>query len=440
MSRLLSMLRLSWRRDLWVLPALIVAGGAILGVTLVLVDPPITWLQELSPRLFTVSPDGARGVLTAIATAMLSVAGVVFSITIATLSLTSQQFTSRVLRTFVRDRGNQAVLGVFLGVFAYSLVVLRSVRSPDEGVGYVPQLAVLVAFALAMLGVAFLIYFISHTASSIQASQIVSRIAADTISVLKTEEPGEPLPPLLRLAPATGSPVVAEGDGYVRGIELGHLAGIAETRDWRIRFLVPVGAFVTQGEALARIVDASGRGIEAPPGDAAAIRRSIRLAASGDVDGDPGFGVRQLVDVALKALSPGVNDVTTALTCIDYLCAVLLQARHLHQQVVGRDSSGQPRVVLPRDDFADLLDEAMDQIRENGKAQVAVLLRQLTALGRLADRETDAGRLALILDHVDRVRQAANRGLPDPAERHAVTASAARLRARDASAAERRAA
>ena len=154
----------AWRRSLWVLPALVVLAGVALAGVLAYVDPGVSALQSAAPRILTVSPDSARGVLTAIATSMLSVAGVVFSITIATLSLTSQQFTSRVLRTFVRDRGNQLVLGVFLGVFAYCLVVLRFVSSPSKGPGYAPQLAVLVGIGLAFVGVGFLIYFIDHVA------------------------------------------------------------------------------------------------------------------------------------------------------------------------------------------------------------------------------------------------------------------------------------
>jgi uncharacterized membrane protein len=184
----------AWRNGLWLLPALVVTAAVALAVVLVTVDPNVTPLQAVSHRLLTVSPNGARGVLTAIATSMLSVAGVVFSITIATLSLTSQQFTSRVLRTFVQDRGNQLVLGVFLGVFAYCLVVLRAVREPSNAPGHVPQLALLVAFGLAMAGVGFLIYFIDHIATSIQASNIISRVADETMTSLRSGGPEEPAP------------------------------------------------------------------------------------------------------------------------------------------------------------------------------------------------------------------------------------------------------
>ena len=158
------------------------------------------------------------------------------------------------------------------------------------------------------------------------------------------------------------------------------------------------------------------------------MRRCVWLAASGDVEGDPGFGVRQLVDIALKALSPGVNDVTTALTCIDYLSAVLLEARHQQGHAVGRDSGGRVRVLVPKDDFADLLGEAMDQIRENGRTHMEVLLRQLQALGRLVDAETDHVRLALLAGYAGAVEEAGARGLSSAAARRKVAAGAEHLR------------
>ncbi len=318
----------AWRRSLWVLPALVVLAGVALAVVLAFVDPGLSALQS-APRIFTVSPDSARGVLTAIATSMLSVAGVVFSITIATLSLTSQQFTSRVLRTFVRDRGNQLVLGVFLGVFAYCLVVLRFVSSPSKGPGYAPQLAVLVGIGLAFVGVGFLIYFIDHVANSIQASTIISRIAVETMQVLaQGDRSGEkPIPDALRPRCETCASVVqAHESGYVREVDLRSLGELAAERGWRIRLLTVVGRFAAEGDDVLCVADDAGGPSELDADDERRLLSAVRQSPVGEIHADPGFGVRQLVDIALKALSPGINDVTTALTCIDYLGAVLLVA------------------------------------------------------------------------------------------------------------------
>ncbi len=423
----------AWRQSLWVLPALIVAGALLLAVVLVLVDPPITLLQELSPRLFTVSADGARGVLSSIATAMLSVAGVVFSITIATLSLTSQQFTSRVLRTFVRDRGNQTVLGVFLGAFVYCLIVLRAVRAPSDGPGYVPQLALLVAIGLAIAGAGFLIYFIDHVAATIQASAIIARVAADTRKALEDEQSETPAPELLRELselPSGGTPVVASGSGYVRGVDLQAIGNVAARRDWRVRVLAPPGTFVVDGATLFEVDTSEDGSAAVGKEEVAALRSAVHLAASSDVDGDASFGIRQLVDIALKALSPGINDVTTALICLDHLGAVLLvAAAKSRPAALWRDEQGTARAVMRLPDFAQLLSEGLDQIREAGSSQMVVLLRELDVLEHLRDAlEDDQGRSALVWGQADALERAARRGLSSPDEIRQVTAAAAALK------------
>ena len=421
----------AWRRSLWVLPALVVVAGVVLAWVLVLLDPGASALQSLAPRILTVSPDGARAVLIAIATSMLSVAGVVFSITITTLSLTSQQFTSRVLRTFVRDRGNQLVLGVFLGVFAYCLVVLRSVSSPSDGPGYAPQLAVLVGVGLAFVGVGFLIYFIDHVARSIQASTIISRIAAETMHVLAQGDRDDegPIPDALRLDCESGAGVVhAHESGYVREVDLRSLGELAAERGWRIRLLTIVGRFAAEGDDVLCVADDAGGPCDLNADDERQLLRAVRQSPAGEIHADPAFGVRQLVDIALKALSPGVNDVTTALTCIDYLGAVLLVAHeHDSSHAVWSDEQGTPRVVASQRGFSDLLGQAFDQIRESGAAQVAAVLRLLDALERLEKYAHDVQGRAQLSAQVRRIVEAARRGLSSPSEQDIVDTRATLL-------------
>ena len=431
-------LAVAWRNGLWMLPALIVAFGVVLAALLVFIDPDMTGLQAFAPRVFTVSADGARGVLTAIATSMLSVAGLVFSITITTLALTSQQFTSRVLRTFVRDRGNQVVLGVFLGVFAYCLVVLRAVRSPYSGAGYVPELALLVGIGLAFVGVGFLIYFIDHVARSIQASAIISRVAAETMRVLRAggQPPEEPAPHAVRTERDAASSVLdAAGEGYVGEIDALSLGKLAAERGWRIRMLVTVGHFVVAGDDLLCVSSDDGEPPAIGEHDAATLRKAISQGPTGEIEADPGFGIRQLVDIALKALSPGINDVTTALNCVDYLGAVLLVAsEHASPYVIWSDDHGEARVVVLTRGFPDLLREALDQIRENGAAQFVVLLRLLGVLSRLAEHTHDAARREHLRAHVGKIEEAARRRLSAPAEADLVGSRAAELLVRLSSA------
>lgn len=172
------------KASFWFVPALVVVVSMALGMVLVAVDSRQGMdLGGWSPRLFGAGADGSRAMLSAIATSMITVAGVVFSITMVTLSLTSTQYSPRVLRNFMRDRPTQVVLGIFVGIFAYCLVVLRTIRGGDEG-AFIPSLSVLGGMAYALVGIGTLIFFIHHVAMSIQAASIVQRIASDTESAL----------------------------------------------------------------------------------------------------------------------------------------------------------------------------------------------------------------------------------------------------------------
>ncbi len=165
------------RSSFWFVPALMVLDAVVLATVLITVDATVDLhAVERWPLVFGAGAAGARGLLTAVAGSMITVAGVVFSITLVALSLTSSQYTSRVIRNFMRDRVNQIVLGVFVGIFAYCLVVLRTIHGGDEG-AFVPALAVLAGLILAFVGIAFLIYFIHYISMSIQASSIIARAA-----------------------------------------------------------------------------------------------------------------------------------------------------------------------------------------------------------------------------------------------------------------------
>jgi uncharacterized membrane protein len=421
----LPLLRTLWRRvwtAMWFLPAAIVVASMALAFVLIWLEPSVGWLKSLSPRLFEVSAEGARDVLTAIATSMLGVAGVVFSITIATLTLTSQQFTSRVLRAFVTDRGNQIVLGSFLGAFAYSLVVLRTIRSPDEGEGYVPETALLGAIGMALLGVGVLIYFISHIATSIQASQVVARIARETMAALdysasrsdtdefpEGREETEPL-----------CDVRAGAHGYVRRVDLRALGRLASDNGWVVHVRPRVGAFVVDDDVLLRVCRADDRARVVEERERRALRRAVTLGVTGDVLEDPSFGIRQLVDVALRALSPGVNDTTTAVTCIDYLGAVLHKAALQDRSgSTWRDAEGRPRVLASGFRFEGLLAEAFDQIREHGAGNVAVVRRLLGVAERLEGDTGDPHRRQALTLQVERLyteSQARVQGIEDRRE------------------------
>lgn len=426
----------TWRQmvvSLWFIPSLMVLGAVVLGTTLTLLDIVIDErLTAAAPRLFGISAEGARGILTSIATAMLSVAGLVFSITMVTLSLASSQFTSRVLRTFTRDRGSQLVLGVFLGVFVYSLVVLRGIRAPTEQEpGFVPSLSVLLAIVFALVGVGFLVYFIQHISSLIQASEIVKHVTADTLDVIQNEvreqlrQRDEDVHEIERLGePRAVVPLKAMG--YIRGIQRERLVSVAAESGLVLRVPLLVGEFVRPEDTVFEVW-ADEQGLDASL--AARLVGSVTLGSSGDVFEDPRFGIRQLVDVALKALSPGINDPTTAVTCIDYLVVTLSAARTLRAgQVALRDERGRLRLVLQRVGFTQLLDLAFDQITVHGARMRDVLRRELGALERLADADgLDDGEREALRRHVRRVLEVSQDSLSVAGDRLMIEVHAHRV-------------
>ncbi len=217
------------------------AASVLLAFVLIEVDVHMDgdWMNQL-PLLFGAGAEGSRGLLGVVASSMITVAGVVFSITIVALSLTSSQYTSRVLRNFMGDRSNQFVLGAFLGIFAYCLVVLRTIRGGDEG-AFVPSLAVLMGLILGLAGIAVLIYFIHHIAVSIQAAQILANVAEETLEAvdrLFPKEVGEELEPPRQEPPLAGrswQAVHAKQTGYIQSIDAPELLKLASEQQAVVR-------------------------------------------------------------------------------------------------------------------------------------------------------------------------------------------------------------
>lgn len=259
--------RLSWLRALWQLlhgrlwfvPAVVVS--ACIALALLLIEAH-GWgdvnLAQRWPRLFGAGSDGARSMLTAIATSMATVAGVVFSVTIVALSLASTQYSPRVLGNFMNDRPTQFVPGVFVGVFAYCLVVLRTVRGHDSGEAFLPSYAVLGGVVLALFGVAMLIYFIHHVAASIQASSIVERIANDTADAIDALFP-QPIGAAVAEPPPRADErfeprwvLTARRTGYLVGVDDDGLLEFAVQHDCEVHLARRIGDFVIEGQPLAR--------------------------------------------------------------------------------------------------------------------------------------------------------------------------------------------
>jgi uncharacterized membrane protein len=404
------------RSSLWFLPSLFVVGSVGLALGLIELELRLDpGLRESYPRLFAAESEGSRAMLSAVAGSMITVAGVVFSIVIVSLSLASTQYTSRVLRNFMRDRANQSVLGVFLGIFAYCIVVLRTFSAAGAGEEFVPSIAVLAGAVLSLVGMGFLIFFIHHTAAAVQASEIIASITEETTAAVDKLFPEE-----LR-AGHDGSreaeedvtpenewrPVPSSETGYVQTVDVETLLSFARERGVAVRVERGAGEFAAEGKPVVSVAAGEGPGAD----DVKAINAAFAIGRYRTAEQDPAFGIRQLVDIALKALSPGINDTTTAVNCIDYLGVILsrLASRQLEVKAAGGEGA---RVILKEVSFEKYADEALSQIRQNAEGNVAVMIRMLDIIGQVGAEARDEGRLAILHEHVGLILELARRTVP----------------------------
>ena len=431
-------IRIRLLETLWFVPALIALGGVALAVGMVEVS---AWANPevlaRFPRVFGASADSARTLLSAIGSSIITVAGVTFSLTMVAVAQASSQYTSRILRTFMRDRPTQVVLGTFIAIFAYCLVVLRTVRSVDES-PFVPSIAVVVSIVLAMIGMAALLYFIHHIAASLQVSHLLARIGAETLSaidrlfpdgVADEVSPRDHETTLQDLQGATWHAVNARSTGYLQRIELDRLSKIASRCGLVVKGEVGVGEFVVADTPLALTAPANPpshneNGAASPNGDGdpdALVASCFGVGTFRTIDQDAAFGIRQIVDVALKALSPGVNDTTTAVTCIDWIGAVLVRLANRSVGSPLRLTNGEVRIIAHRPTFAELVALCIDEIRQSADGNVATLTAMLTMLERVHRVTRHPGRRRVLEHHA--------RLLAAHAQRH-VTSGHDRIRLR----------
>ena len=380
--------------SLWFVPSLMVLAAILAAYFLVHLDDSIghEWTKR-HPLLFGAGADGARGMLSSIAGSMITVAGLIFSLTLSTLAQVSSQYTSRLLRNFMRDRSNQVVMGFFVSIFVYCLAVLRTIRGGDERV-FVPSLAVAFGLLLALVSIGMLIFFIHHIASSIQAANVIGGAAQETeklLTKLFPKELGEDATSAERedLAdsePLRWMPIAARESGYIQGIDEKELLAFAHDTNVVVRMELAIGSYVTKGSALVSVAEYSAGQPPVGKEEADHLHKCYSIGNQRTLDQDAGFGLRQLVDIALKALSPGINDTSTAVMSIDRLGSLLalLAGRDLGSPV--RAEGGQVRVIAKRPDFASYLATAFDQVRTNAAEDEAIYLRLLAALHTVAQR------------------------------------------------------
>ncbi len=409
MSSMLARIRRGWSRLLsgyWFIPTAILLVVSALAFALVELDSRLA--ADGRQVGFTGGPDSARELLSAVASSTLTLAALVFSVTVVVLQLASGQFSPRVLRTFLRDLRNQAALGVFLATFMYALLVLREVRGEDGTVDkFVPGVSVAFSFALVVLSIGFFIQYIHNITGSIRVIEIIDQVSRETADAIERMHARDAVAGNQEVGPASVA-LRSETRGVVTSVAVDTLLQVARRCGVSLAVVPRAGEFVATGMPLITVHgDTSRLGDD----DKRDIRRSIRLMKERDLAEDPAFGFRQLVDIAERALSPGVNDPTTASQCLDHLHDLLrrLAERPLPPARV-ETATGDARVVVPQPTWDDYVALALDEIRHWGAGSIQIHQRMGSILDDLAST-VRADRLA-VLDERRRMLDARLADLP----------------------------
>lgn len=402
------------RTALWPVPTAGIIISIVLGIALPALDVALRGNLSATTRdaLFGGGPDAARTLLSAVSGSLITVTSLTFSLTVVTLQLASSQFSPRLLRTFSRDPYVHWTLALFLSTFTYSLIVLRTVRdSSDSDPGFVPQLSITFAVLLTVASVFALVLFLAHLAKQIRVETMLDDVYEDAVETLQRvlqERPDDPAAaPAQPTPPSRTWPVVAGTSGFLVSVDEQDLLDAA----CAARAVVVIEGFpggsVVSGTPLGRSWPLDGTPLSA--GDqqqldekvVATVHAGVERTAAQDV----AYGLRQLTDVAVKALSPGINDPTTAVHAIGHISALLCEA--LDYQLGPKlldDEQGRVRVVLERPGLADLLDSGIAQIRRYGKDAPNVLARLAQLLREVAWRANDDQQRQAVRDQLQRLR------------------------------------
>lgn len=426
------------RSSLWVWPILMTTLGLAAAQAMILLDQS-GWVERrlisaASERfgidwLFGLGADGARSLLATIAGSMIAIAATVFSVTIVALSLAAGQMGPRLLRTFMRDRGTQLSLGTFIATFAFNIVLLGVVNGSGPR-PFVPSASLTVAFVLALISLAVLIYFIHHVAKSIQAPQVIAVVGADLDEAIDklyprpaseaAEAGGAGTLAPLAFHESDGAVVRSSRSGYIQHIDLESLVKLCTGADLVVGLARRPGDHVIAGTVLAtiwpraRLDDDCGRRVREAFGFGH-VRTPVQ---------DVQFLINQLVEIAQRALSPGINDPSTAAACIDHLAAALgtLAGRRLQPPWLV-DDAGVTRVVASRPDtFQSLVSAAFDPIRSYSGGSLQVCLRLVDVMAELAQLSLDVAQRRALMEQVGMIGRLSD-SLKEPRDRERLEAA-----------------
>lgn len=422
------------RESLWFVPTLMVLAAFGLAYGAVRFDQASSALgTRRLPLLFGIDASGAGGMLTAISASMLTVAALTFSLLLGAIVQVSNQYSPRALRNFMRDGVNQFVMGYFVSAFAYCLIVQGTIRAAADGQGsFVPTTAVLAGLLLALGGVGALVFFIHHIAEALQTGTLVRQITAETTLAIEQLFPqrfGEALAEAAEAAAQTfvaeqtgWYPVCATEAGYLQDIDARGLLRWARRHRTVLRLNCPMGAFVGEGRPLFSVRSGMDRPA-APAADwPADLMRYVRIGRHRNPAHDVAFGIQQLVDIALKALSAAVNDTTTAIMAVDYLGEIGGQLARRPFPSPLRSDGRHLRVLVNVHSFDDYVRLAFDLVRGSAQGNPAVLRRLLRALALIAGQVSAADRRPVLREQAALLLACAQATLPTDYERREVRA------------------
>jgi uncharacterized membrane protein len=401
---------------LWFVPLVITAGAVVLAVVMITIDHLVK--RQRAPLAFDGDAGSATEVLSTISASTLTFTALVFSITIVALQLASSQFSPRVLRLFLRDRGSQVALGVFVATFVFAFIALQSVREGGNGLEpFVPGYTITVSLVLVFVTLATFVYYVDHVAHSVRAVNIIEAVARETRATIEANYPRTPSPTVAD-APPAGSPsatIVNRVPGVVLGYDEDDLVALARRHGCILRLVYRVGDYVPTGAPLLEVHGGDGG---PPPDD---VLRHVGIGITRTMEQDVAFGFRQLVDIAEKALSPAINDPTTAVQALDRLHDFLRRmADRPWPTGLVPDDDGRLRLIHPVAGWDDLVLLAFTEIRLYGAGSIQTARRLRAVLDDLLALVPD-DRRGVIAEQIELLDADADRLYAQPHDRRLAT-------------------
>lgn len=410
----------SIRTSFWFIPTLMTLGAILFSGLALWGDRNFVNIIPLdSWWIYSGGADGARAVLAAISGSMITVTSVVFSITIVTLTLASGQFGSRLLRNFMRDTGNQVVLGTFIATFIYSLLILRSVRSIDENV-FIPYISVTFGVLLVFLSVGVLIFFIHHVSTKIQAENIVNTVfeeaslAVDRLFPQSTSDQNRSDQAEIKSLPKSfkqeAVAIKSKESNYLQVIGQEDLLQLTEKNDLIISLAYRPGDFIIKGTALMYVWPSDNIDNKLSK----KLSENLILGGNKTLTQNAEYGLQQLVEIAVRALSPGINDPFTAINCIDRLAALLCQiSSKVFPPQYRFDKAGNLRIKFIATSFEGYVNTSFNQIRQNAQTNPAVLIRMMEAINTIITHTTIPDRIMSLKNHANMIKNAADKSFKE---------------------------